>query len=139
MPSRPFFTEATAARFSGGSSSVGVSRTRFPLPTLAKSVPFAVAIFISSPSTKSCVICVRLLRASRRSLRYSCTSGFCIFRTAMRCAPFGLYPARSAACVALRSMRYSSQKAFCRSVRRPQHPTTTTCLKIYPGRLAVPA
>ena len=51
-----------------------------------------------------------------RFLMFSVTLGFVRFSAAIAAAVFGEYPARMAACVAFRSMRYSSQKRRCFSV-----------------------
>nr|DAF01629.1 MAG TPA: hypothetical protein [Caudoviricetes sp.] len=47
-------------------------------------------------------------------------SGFVKFSLAMRFAVFSEYPARIAACVAFKSIKYSSQNFFCLSVK-PHH------------------
>lgn len=58
----------------------------------------------------------RSLRCDLSSAILDCTSGFDRFSDAVRLAVFALYPARIAACVAFKSMRYSRQNISCLSV-----------------------
>ena len=76
----------------------------------------AKPIFASSRSTRSAVISVRAARSACALAMAFATLASANRRHACTPAPFGLYPARIAACLPFRSTRNSRTKAAWRTV-----------------------